>query len=300
MFENLEITPSDRAQNKRLQLLSKIRQLPTEQLNECFAFWLGNDPIKKKDLEPYQTDKPFVFVGTSIFGSIALASHLGEKVSSVPQIIIVDLSPQVADSWKLIKAYFSSSSETNPLLFVDGFIKFLKANKIEQFSMDISDEESFKQLHDLLVSLMEQYGFARVKQMVNDAVILQQSWSDKETFQHIRNIYTDVNIYAYPSNIIHSISDLKTQKDVAQCVETLKPVLSIQTNLDNGEPTKFHLIPNNTVTSIMRNLGPGPFLKEEDKTRFNDEFYTTEPNTFFYSPTVDLELSAYIASLNIL
>lgn len=137
---------------------------------------------------------------------------------------------------------------------------------------------------DFLVNLMEKYGFARVKQMINDAIILQQSWADEETFQQIREVYADLNIYAYPSNIIHSIRDLKTQEDVAHCVETLKPILSIQTNLNNGEPTKLHLIQNNTISSIMRTLGPGPFLKEEEKIQFNNEFYTTDPNTFFISP----------------
>ncbi|MCE0723077.1 MULTISPECIES: hypothetical protein [Legionella] len=271
-------------QKKRVQLLSKVKQLPTQELNECFAFWLGNDPIKEKDLEPYKTDKPFVFVGTSIFGAIALACDLGEKVNSVPQVIIVDLSPQVADCWTLIKTYFASDSETNPTSFVDGFIDFLKKKNINQFSMDIYDDESFQQLHDLLMNLMKKYGLTRVKEMINDAIILKQSWAHKETFQQIREVYADTNIYAYPSNIIHSIRDLKTQKDVAQCIEILRPVLSIQTNLDNGEPTKSHLIENNTVLSIMRALGPGIFVNDEERVQFNNEFYTTDPSSFFYQP----------------
>ncbi|MGM9452157.1 hypothetical protein ACTAZI_02355 [Legionella bozemanae] len=285
MHDKLEATHQlEETQKKRIQLLSKVQQLPTKELNECFAFWLGNDPIKKGDLEPYKTDKPFVFVGTSIFGAIALACNLGEKVSSVPQVIIVDLSPQVADSWDLIKTYFGSSTETEPTSFVNGFIRFLKEKNIHQFSMDIYDDESFQQLHALLMNLMEKYGFTRVKEMINDAIILKQSWAHKETFQQIREVYADLNIYAYPSNIIHSIGDLKTQKDVAQCVEILKPVLSIQTNLDNGEPQKFHLIEKSIISSIMRALGPGPFLKEEEQLQFNNEFYTTSPSSFFYQP----------------
>ncbi|KTD42065.1 hypothetical protein [Legionella parisiensis] len=285
MQNKLETSPQiEETQKKRIQLLSKVQQLPTKELNECFAFWLGNDPIKKGDLESYKTDKPFVFVGTSIFGAVALACDLGEKVSCIPQVIIVDLSPQVANSWDLIKTYFGSSTETSPTSFVNGFIQFLKEKNIHQFSMDIYDDESFQQLRHLLMDLMEKYGFTRVKEMTNDAIILKQSWAHKETFQQIREVYADLNIYAYPSNIIHSIGDLKTQKDVAQCVEILKPVLSIQTNLDNGEPQKVHLIENNTTLSIMRALGPGPFLKEEEQLQFNNEFYTTDSSSFFYQP----------------
>ncbi|MDX1836559.1 hypothetical protein DIZ81_00935 [Legionella taurinensis] len=250
------------------QLLSTVTQLHSDELMDCFSFFMGNDPIRKSDLTPYQATKPFVLVGTSIFGAIAIACHLGEQLSAPPQVVIVDLSHQVVKSWDLIKSYFMTSAETNPELAVKGFWDLLQTNRPNEFSMDGDSDD----LRAFLLGLIEQYGLVRFKQLVIEAVILKQSWGHEATFQQIRDVYKDMDIVAYPSNIIHCIHDLKTQKDVARCVNLLQPVLSIQTNLQQGEPTQLHLMKDNSVRSIMRTLGPGPFLKDIDQLAFEGEF----------------------------
>lgn len=236
---------------------------------------MGNDPIQEFDFSPYQATKPFVLVGTSIFGAIALAGHLGEKLSTPPQVVIVDLSHQVARSWDLIKAYFKTSTETQPEQFVNGFCKMLQKNKSNEFSMDGDSQD----LHPFLLGLIDQCGFLRFKQLVTDALILKQSWGDEATFRHIRNVYQDMDIVAYPSNIIHSIGDLKTQKEVAHCVHILQPVFSIQTNLEQGEPSQLHVMTDHSIKAIMKTLGPGPFLEADDKLAFEKEFLTVSPNS---------------------
>ncbi|KTD48731.1 hypothetical protein Lrub_1082 [Legionella rubrilucens] len=259
---------------RREQLLSTVKQLPLDELMDCFSFFMGNDPIKKSDLTAYQATKPFVLVGTSIFGAVAIACHLGEQLSTPPQVVIVDLSPQVAKSWDLIKSYFMASAETNPELAVKGFWDLLQRNRPNEFSMDGNSEN----LCDFLLGLIEQYGLVRFKQIVIEAVIIKQSWGHEVTFQRIRDVYKGMDIVAYPSNIIHCIHDLKTQKDVARCVNLLRPVLSIQTNLQQGEPTQLHLMNDNSIKTIMRTLGPGPFLEGIDKLAFESEFLAPSPS----------------------
>lgn len=270
----LGILSIDKA-NRREQLLSRIKQLQQDELMDCFSFFMGNDPIKKSDFSPYQATKPFVLVGTSIFGAIAIACHLGEKLSTPPQVVIVELSHQVARSWDLIKAFFSTSAETQPEQFVNGFCDMLQKNKPNEFSMDGDSQD----LRLFLLGLIEQYGLLRFKQLVTDALILKQSWGDEATFRHIREVYQDMDIVAYPSNIIHCIGDLKTQKEVAYCVHILQPVLSIQTNLEQGEPSQLHLMKDNSVQAIMKTLGPGPFLKADDKLAFEKAFLTMSPTS---------------------
>ncbi|QRN04364.1 hypothetical protein GH742_11025 [Legionella sp. MW5194] len=263
----------DRA-SRREQLLSTVKQLQPDELMDCFSFFMGNDPIKKSDLSAYQATKPFVLVGTSLFGAVAIACHLGEQLSAPPQVVIVDLSHQVAKSWDLIKAYFLTSAETNPELAVRGFWDLLQKNRPNEFSMDGDSDD----LCAFLLGLIEQYGLVRLKQIIIEAVILKQSWGHEATFQQIRDVYKGVDIVAYPSNIIHCIPDLKTQKDVARCINLLQPVLSIQTNLQQGEPTQLHLMADNSVRTIMRRLGPGPFLKDSDQLAFEGEFLAPSPS----------------------
>lgn len=253
-------------------LLSKISQLNQDALVDCCAFFMGNDPIAKSDLKPYQANNPFILVGTSIFGAIAIACHLGEKVTTPPQVIIVDNSQQVAKSWGLIKIFFSSSTETSPEQFIKDFLEMLQQNKVSDFSMDIYSADTMGELSNALLDLIKAYGFEYVKQLVNETLVLKQSWADAETFQRIREVYKDYDIYAYPSNIIHCIDDIKTQKEVARSVAILKPVISIQTNLKDGGPTALHLIRDNSVSSIMKTLGPGPFLPASGKLQFKEEF----------------------------
>jgi hypothetical protein len=174
------------------------------------------------------------------------------------------------------------SNETTPELFVENFIKFLKENHVTDFSMDLDTEVSYQKFKTFLLQLMNQYGFERVKQMTRDAVILKQSWADKETFQKIREIYENTDIYAYPSNIIHSIRSYSIQKDVAECIQILHPVLSIQTNLDEGEPKEAFFMSKNKKKSIMRTLGPGPFLTLDEKQKFEAEFMSAPKGTIFH------------------
>lgn len=262
---------------KRKELfLAQVKELKNEELMSSEAFLMGNDPIKQETLIPYQSEKPFLLVGTSMFGSILLASYLAKNNSFVPDVIIVDISLQVARCWELVKNYFATSEEKDTTQFVDDFIVYLQQNGLYHLSMDIWDNETTQELRDLLLKLISNNGFEYIKKMVNGAVIIKQSWGHVETFNLIREIYSDIDIYAYPSNIIHSIKDKKIQKDIASCVEALSPKLSIQTNLFNGGPTKVHLISDNTVGVIINTLGPGPFQDEEIPQKVN-------PNSFFAS-----------------
>lgn len=251
--------------SKREILIEKITPLTDENLMSCEAFWMGNDPITQESLVAHQSAKPFVLVGTSMFGSIKLASYLAKNTDFIPDVVIVDNSRQVAKCWALVKTYFAASTEKNPEKFVDSFILYLQENNFYSLSMDIWDADTAKELRDLLFKMISDSSLDYVKKMVSRAVIIQQSWADLDTFNTIAEVYKDIDIYAYPSNIIHCISDTKVQQDVASCIEALNPRLSIQTNLFDGAPTTVHLITDNSAATIMTTLGPGPFQKKKEE-----------------------------------
>ena len=266
MLEPQDINSLITTDKKREFLLSKIKQLDPDELVSCEAFWMGNDPIGRDTVAAYHPEKSFLLVGTSMFGAISLACHLTSSAQLMPDVIIVDISKQVFRCWGMTKEYFKNNEEIDAIKFVDGFIAYLEHHDFHGLSMDVYDSKSNRVFREFLLRLINDYGFEYIKKMVDKTVIIKQSWGDFNTFNIIREVYDDVDIYAYPSNIIHSISDTEGQIGVALCIEALKPRLSVQTNLLHGEPTKVYLITDNTASNIMDILGFGPFTTQKDTT----------------------------------
>lgn len=254
----------EKSKQRREDLLTQVEELPTEKLSSYEALWMGNDPINQEAFVAHQTDKPFLLVGTSMFGTIVLATYLAKNKHFIPEIIIVDDSSKVTKCWEIAQNYFASSQETDGVQFVNNFITHLKNNDVYTLSMDFCYEAEAENLQKYLLKLIDTHGLEYIKALVNGSLILKQSWGHLDTFTKIREVYKDSTIYAYPSNIIHCIRDLNSQIEVATCIEALQPKLSIQTNLKDGEPKDCYLISTNSVDVIMNTLGRGPFINEED------------------------------------
>lgn len=239
MLESMSVFTKTSLLGGKEQRLSQIPQLPDEELFDYKGLVKGNDPFELDHIIPHRIAKPFVFVGTSLFGALDLACSLAvapshHAMKPVPKLIIVDSSKQVADCWEKIKEYFS---EIDPSSFRNvGNFLYRGSNSF----MDFLLEELYEQVRDLdhksgdyFMNFFSKHGIDFVKQVITDAVCIKQSWANAETFTTIKDVYSHLPIVAYPSNIISFIDDTDVRIGVLRCIDILQPELCLFSNLED-------------------------------------------------------------------
>lgn len=238
-----------------------IKQLPDDKLCSYRSFLIGNDnPLTAEHLGPHKINTNFVLIGTSLFRSIDIACTLAASEAVFPKVVIVDNSREAAIAWAKIKDFFQKSTKTSWRAFLfdnpdeddpGGFLEFV-LSELRDIRVD-SDLVRFFTLFSKFHSL--EY----VRRVVAGVVMIQQDWSNIETFTTLRQIYKDRPIVAYPSNIIPYV-DPPIQINVIKCIDTLKPCLSLCTNLDPyvRRPTKSYVFLDSSPATLIGALDLNP------------------------------------------
>src|SRR5690606_24077726 len=97
---------------------------------------------------------------------------------------------------------------------------------------------------------IDKYDFERVKALVQNTILIKQSFAHTETFHAIKQfceLYEIDDIYTYPSNIFPFVQtyekDAKTAHKILENIHFLKPKVSIHSNICivEGRPEKIFL-----------------------------------------------------------
>ena len=236
-----------------------IKKLPDTKLCSYRSFLIGNDtPLTTKDLEPHKINTNFVLIGTSLFRSADIACKLAASESVFPKVIIVDNSREAAAAWAKIKQFFHDSTQTSWKSFLfdeDGFLEFV-------FS-ELNDIRIEANLIDFFKLFARTHTLEYVKRVGAGVVMIQQDWSDIETFRALRQMYKDRPIVTYSSNIIPYVVP-SVQINVIKCIDTLKPCLSLCTNLDSKArcPTISYVLLDSSPASIVDTLHLDPVVAD--------------------------------------
>ena len=236
-----------------------IKELPYTKLSSYRSFLIGNDtPLTTKDLEPHKINTNFVLIGTSLFRSADIACKLAATESVFPKVVIVDDSREAAAAWSKIKQFFHDSTKTswrNFLFDEDGFLEFVLS--------ELTDIRIEANIGDFFKLFAHNHTLEYVKRVVAGVVMIKQDWSDIETFRALRQIYKDRPIVTYSSNIIPYVVP-SVQINVIKCIDTLKPCLSLCTNLDPKArcPTRSYVLMDSSPASIVDSLHLDPVVAD--------------------------------------
>ena len=231
-------------------LLDSIERLPEEKLNNYRPFIVGNDtPLTAKVLTPHKLNQDFILVGTSLMRSVELGCRLAESETIIPKIIIVDNSKHTSAAWKRLKEFFETTSldAKSVLEDDDGLLEYIH-------TMDVpikTDEYDFK----FLKLLFSDYDLDYIKKIIKEVVVIEQDWENTEIFSNIREIYHDIPIVAYSSNIIDFVRP-PSQEMVLRSIHALQPCLSLCTNYDTKarKPTKSYVFTDTTPLLVAESM----------------------------------------------
>jgi hypothetical protein len=244
---------------RRKQVMDKftINELDQTQMESYPTFVVGNDPLMPKTLDQYHVeDEKIALVATSGMRAVSLACKLGTE-KHLPKIIIVDNSFEVVQFWKLMREF--AVQNTNQHDFLNHLPQFLHQHEDlyrrlpkDAYKADNTATVSYlsQDIPGYFKALFGKYGFDYVRRVMMHASVIQQSWTDVETFAKIKNIlaYLEINkVVMYPSNIAECIHDPDLQDRLFQVIDDMNPMLSIHTDCCPGhhKPERVFLIENN-------------------------------------------------------
>ncbi len=234
-----------------------IKQLPTLALHTFPTFVVGNDP-KITGLEFHAvSDEKIAVVGTSGLRALALALDLSKSKPTteghIPKLIIIDNGIKVVTFWRTLRDMVAGSIFLSDKEFFDAFDQFISEN--QKLCINVApgtfDDLQYENQNPVLYvqQLVGKHGVNNVIKVIQQASILQQTWTDKSLFVVLKNI-CELNgistIFAYPSNIAHVVKYENIDK-VLSSVEALSPRLSIFT-----DRCFFHRIPENVILSTKK------------------------------------------------
>lgn len=239
--------------------------LPRATMEEYHAFAIGNDPCIT-GLAQYRSDEKMALVATSGFRAILLACQLNNHAST-PKIFIVDNSRMVYDLWKQFREFVSVGANCiDDHTFIQSLNIFLRdrsglVREFERNEFDHPDVEYPEQnIPDFFKSLFKKYGFKNVCNIIRQATIIRQTWSDKVTFQSLKAIISSMGIhktYTYSSNIIECMirrSEPTKARAVVSNISILNPALSIFTYCDSksqGSPSKIIFAKDQNMNGVI-------------------------------------------------
>ncbi len=243
--------------------LAEIKRLPVEKRSDYTPFLIGNDtPLTTQQIVPYKRDKNFVLLGTALFRSVDIACKLAQTEHVFPTIVVIDNSQKTSQAWERIKTFFATTelTESDFLYDEDGFLELVLALQNENLiRVDTNASRFFS-------DFFKAHSLVYVKTVVEGLVVIEQDWGNLETFTQLKQIYSDVPIVTYSSNIIDFV-DAASQVNVLKCIDCLKPDLSFCTNLDpvQKRPTLSHVFIDSCPLIIIEKLG----LSEDVKAAFS-------------------------------
>ena len=241
----------------------KVTPLTDDQLTDYAPFLIGNDtPLTTEQIIPHQINRNFVLIGTSLFRSIDIACKLAKSPDVFPKVVIIDNSRKTSLAWQQIKTFFATSTIESWPEFLnddeDGFLEFTVDKLIDIARIDKDLPGFFKQFskcHEL----------SYIKKVIAGVIMIEQDWGHLDTFKKLGQIYAGRPIVTYVSNIIDYVEPL-LQIKVIRCIDSLKPCLTLCTNLHPSEkkPTMSYLFTNCKPLVIAEALD----LTAEVKTAF--------------------------------
>lgn len=229
----------------------QITPLKRSEQTEYKPFLIGNDkPLSSTDIAAHQLNMPFILVGTSMFRAVDFACRLaGNEIT--PKVIIVDNSIEVFHAWQKLRTFFTETHLTSTDDYLEGnegILEFI----VENLSDTIQCANVFKYFKDFF----DTFSFEHVRKIVMGMTVICQDWSNEDTFTQIKEIYHDIPIVAYPSNIVSHIEEPEIQIKILKCIEILEPVLCIYTNFDSftRTPSKTYVMPNFSSYEMAKTL----------------------------------------------
>lgn len=252
------------------EAIKKFKILQVDEKSQTYypILVVGNAPIIKKLDKHKVSSGKIALVGVGGMRNLQIACEVGTK-DAIPFIMIVDNSKYVHSFWYLIKNNAVTNKTANG--FLKGLKKILDENKsLYANNADLSYDHLKKFAHypnqnipKFFSDLITQYSYDYIRSIIQDTLLIQQSWADKETFSQINNILNALNIppshrFAFPSNVAPYLAQQKQFSEAAAVIQNVarfKASHAFYSNLapiDKGEYqcTKVFHVSNQSVDAI--------------------------------------------------
>lgn len=246
------------------EFLDKIPKLDESEKTSYIPFFLGNDsPLDKINLTKYIQEKDFVFVGTSLFRCVELVCALTKNEKYTPKIVIIDNSLKTSLAWEKIKDRFKKfPSDQNVKKFLEGQDGFL------ELILELMDQKIIRPDENIACyfnKFFKRNSFNFVQKVIENAYFLEQSWTNETIFSYLKDVFIDLPIIAYVSNIIDFIKNNEEKASILNNIGLLKPNLLLLTNLDSSSkiPTKGYILTEANPLAICELLSLPSDVKEK-------------------------------------
>lgn len=193
---------------------------------------LGNDPYPMQ----FKAGRlPAAVVGTGGIRSLILACSLQKDSKQRTRIMIVDHNKSIILFWQSIKTLFADATKAIAEYERKGITDPERAasTAINRYPYIINDFDQDQQLKLRLLGLCKLFGFTLVKELVQDAVLINADWRDTDRFHRLKKLcllFGLSQIYAYPSNIV-ACSEPEDREKVLDSIDKLHPADTIHTDL---------------------------------------------------------------------
>lgn len=235
-----------------------IKQLPQSQSSHYgVMIWPESLDIDLAEAK-IAPNESVALVGNSGIRTLDLASQLMLKHGlKAPQIYLMDYDYKVITFWRRLKAFFHESILNEN--FDAQLKKFLQDNQSLHSPFDSpylagKADSDFKKIK----TLIDQTGFAAIKDLIAQAVLIRQEWADTSSFESLKKLvqrdrFTLTMVYA--SNILSLTSENKALK-IAENIALLKPQWSIHENFSPfiGCPTEAFISSDCTPIQVIAEL----------------------------------------------